>query len=224
MAYDLYKDFLGSENLNPKQGTVQELLQIGADIRRKLGNQVFLFDRYFTLILDIADTVSKETMGDGFENFRNIYFMISAALENKDIADFKDCSFYSTVKEYIELHPLPHYEKYIKRSFYAIALFDEYAKYMIEQYMEEQADRLCGLIDTVWMRERYTELCKLVGSSLMEEFSRQIHLVFEIVPMSKGFLQGALNYLIFDMTLLNEETERYVIFDMMDKIDVEEKL
>ena len=218
MAYDSYKDFLGGENPNPKQGTIRGLLQLGADIRQKLGSRAFLFDRYFTLILDVADIISKETMNDGFENFRDIYVMISAALENKDAEEFKNCSFYSTVKKYIDSHPLSYYDKGIKQAFYSIALFDEYAEYMLDQYMEEQAERLCGVIDTVWMRNRYAELCELVGKQLMEEFSQQIHLVFEIVPIAKGFLQGALNYLIFDMTLLNEETGRYIIFDTIDKI------
>lgn len=218
MAYDSYKDFLGGENPNPKQGTIRGLLKLGADIRQKLGSRTFLFDRYFTLILDVADTISKETMGDGFENFRDIYVMISAALENKDVDEFENCNFYPVVKKYIELHPLSPYDKGLKQAFYAIALFDEYAEYMLDQYMEEQADRLRGVIDIVWMRNRYAELCELVGNQLMEEFSKQIHLVFEIVPTARGFLQGALNYLIFDMTILNEETGHYIIFDIMDKI------
>lgn len=224
MMYDMYKDFLGNGNLNPKQGTIRGLLQIGADIRQKLGNRAFLFDRYFTLILDAAHSISKDTMSEGFENFRGIYKLISAALENKDIEEFKNCSFYPTVKKYIESHPLSYYSTSTKRAFYIIALFDEYVMYILDQYMEEQADRLVGAIDTVWMKERYEELCELVGISLMEEFSQQIHLVFEIVPISKCFLQGALNYLIYDMTVDDEETGRYVMLVMMDKLTAGEEV
>lgn len=187
MAYDIYKDFLGNGSQNPKQGTIRGLLQIGAEIRKKLGNRAFLFDRYFTLILDVADERSKETMTDGFENFRDIYEMISAALENKDIAEFKDNDFYPKVKKYIELHPLSYHNCGIRKAFYAVALFDDYIMHTLDNYMESQADRLLCIIDTAWMKTCYTELCGLVGTSLMEEFSRQLHLVFEIVPISKCF-------------------------------------
>ena len=97
--------------------------------------------------------------------------MISATLENKDIAEFKDNDFYPKVKKYIELHPLSYHNCGVRKAFYAVALFGEYAMHILDNYMEMQADRPRGVVDAVWMKTRYAELCGLAGTSLMEEFS-----------------------------------------------------
>lgn len=217
VMHNIHRNYLGSGNLYPKQGSIRRLLQVSADIRRKLGAQGFLFDRYLTLLLDAADAVSKEAMSDGFEDITSIYELISAAIENKDVEEFKDNSFYPRVKEYIETHPVSYYRSGTSRSFYFIALFDEYVMFLLNEYMEHQARRQHEMIDTIDMDMRYQKLCELAGDSLMTEFSQQIHLVFEIAPIAKCYLQGAFNYLIYDMTSVEEESGRYVLLTMIDK-------
>lgn len=218
VMYDIHKNYLGGGNFYPKQGSIRRLLQISADIRRKLGAQGFLFDRYLTLLLDAADAVSKEAMSDGFGDISSIYELISAAIENKDAAEYKENRFYPRVKEYIETHPVFYYSSGTIRSFYFIALFDEYVMFLLDEYMECQVSRQHEIIDTIDMDMRYQKLCELAGDSLMTEFSQQMHLVFEITPIAKCYLQGAFNYLIYDMISVEEESGRYVLLTMIDKI------
>lgn len=218
VMYDIHKNYLGGGNLYPKQGSIRRLLQIGADIRQKLGAQGFLFDRYLTLLLDAADAVSKEAMSDGFGDISSIYELISAALENKEVEEYKENRFYPRVKEYIETHPVSYYRSETRLPFYFIALFDEYVMFLLDAYMERQASWQHEIIDTIDMDKRYQKLCELAGDSLMTEFSQQMHLVFEITPIAKGYLQGAFNYLIYDMTSIEEESGRYVLLTMIDKI------
>ena len=218
VMYDMHKNYLGDGNLHPKPGSIRSLLRVCADIRRKLGTHSFLFDRYFSLVLDAAESVSKQAMEDGFEDISSIFEMISAANEKKNVDEFKENSFYPRVKEYIDTHPLSYYNSGSKRAFYFIALFDEYVMFLLDEYLDTQAQRQHAAMDPLDMDMRYKKLCELAGIPLMQEFSQQIHLLFEVTPIAKGYLQGALNHLLFCVTEIEEETGRYIMLSMIDKI------
>lgn len=184
---------------------MDEFLELAGTIRRRLGKQGYLLDKYISIILEAANvTLLYDAAERGFGASELRYLCLSV-MDGK--TDCTEHPLYGKVKEYINTHPLEYQERPTKQSLYCIALAEDFLEYAAKGYYQRQKEKQREVFDIVDLRNLYREIgAMLGGEEELERLNLRIRQRFLIVTPMAGFLQGLTGDLLYCLAYRDAET------------------
>lgn len=189
----------------------EEFFETAHLIRRQLGKQAYLLDKYlFDLLNAINETLAHDASSSGFESETDLHHLCREII-NKDEKS-KDHSFYPTVKSFIDEHPLSFQEMFTSMSFYLAHLYDDFFEYVAPSFFDECKVKMQEQIDLVYSRDLYRKICTIIGGEeQMEKLNMLIRQRFLITTAMANFAQGFTNSMLYTLTYRDVETNKPVI-------------
>jgi hypothetical protein len=189
----------------------QEFFELAVMIRRKLGKQDYLLDKYIAFILEgMNKPLLQESAESGFPAFSELRHLCLAVM--KDETGCRDHPFYEKVKAHIEADPLCYQEAHTKLNLYCIALAGDFFEYAAKEYAHKLKEMQRAVFDIVYLRDLYRRICFVMdGEEQMEKLNLLLRQRFLIVTPMAGFLQGMTNDLLEDLTERDVETGKQAV-------------
>jgi len=199
--------------------TQQEFFELAYSIRKQLGRQAYLLDRYlFDLLNAIGQTLAHDAADRGFGNAWELSSLCKEIIGREESS--KEHPFYEKAKYYIEEHPLSLQEQETKLDFYLAALADDFLAYMAPFYFENRKDVIQDELDIVCLRDLYRKNSTIIGSEeQMEKLNLLIRQRFMVTTTMASFVQGATNSLLHSLTFRDMETHKTVIQLILEEMD-----
>lgn len=206
-----YEDIFGKAETAHLNRTVDEFLELSGTIRRKLGKQGYLLDKYISTILEAASaTLLYDAVERGFRAMSELRHLSLSVIDGK--TDCADHPLYEKVKEYIDSHPLEYQERATKQSLYCIALTGDFLEHAATDYYQRQKEKQQEVFDIVDLRDLYREISAMLGGEdEMEKLNLLFRQRFLIVTPMAGFLQGLTNDLLYCLTYRDAETGKLAV-------------
>lgn len=206
-----YEAIIGKAETAYLERTLQEFFELAAAVRRKLGKQDYLLDKYISMILEGANaTLLYSAAESGFGVSSELRHLCLAVMDGK--TDCAEHPLYEKAQAYIAAHPLNYQERCTKLNLYCIALANDFLEYAAGKYYQQQNEAQRAVFDIVYLRDLYRKIGALLGS---EEPLEQLNLLlrqrFLIITPMDGFLQGLTNDLLYSLTSRDVETSRLAV-------------
>ena len=195
---------------------LHEFFELAATIRRRLGKQGYLLDRYLSCVLETANvTLLFSSAEEGFQTFSDLRNMCLEIMDGK--TDNKEHPLYEKVKEHIEAHPLARQERYTKLSVYCAMLAGDFLEYAAERFAREQRKEAPPTLDMACLRDLYRQISTIIGG---EEQLERLNLLIRqrflpVTPMA-GFLQGMTDDLLHDLVYRDAESSKQIFQLVLD--------
>ena len=124
---------------------------------------------------------------------------------------------YSEIKESVEKYRKIYQERETVRALAMITVFPEYRKIAVNEYLQEAAADIGGVIDIIKQHEYFDNISTIVGEREMERFNLAIKCRFMIVPALSIYLQGMMNDYLYCFLHRDRETSRLVFQLLLDE-------
>ena len=189
---------------------LREFFELAATIRRRLGKQGYLLDKYISCVLEGANTTLLQVSADsGFRSASGLRLLIRSVMDGKP--DYADHPLYEKAKEHIETHPLTYQERQTTLDIYCIALAGDYLEYAAQNFAKEQRRVIQAVFDIIYLRDLYRKISTVIGGEeQLERLNLLIRQRFLIVTPMAGFLQGLTNDLLYSFICRDAETNRQI--------------
>lgn len=205
-----YEDIFGKAETAHLNRTMDEFLELAGTIRRRLGKQGYLLDKYFSIILEAANVTllyDAAERGFGASELRHLCLSV---MDGR--ADCVEHPLYRKVKEYIDSHPLEYQERPTKQSLYCIALAGDFLEHAAKEYYRRQKEKQREVFDIIDLRDLYREICAILGGEEeLERLNLLLRQRFLIVTPMAGFLQGLTGDLLYCLTYRDAETGKLIV-------------
>ena len=211
-----YEGIIGKAETAHLDRALREFFELAAAIRRGLGKQGYLLDKYVSCVLEAANaTLLFSSADDGFQTFSDLRNLCLEIMDGK--TDNKGHSLYEKIKEHIGAHPLAHQERYTKLSVYCVALAGDFLEYAAERFALEQRKEAPPTFDMAYLRDLYRQISTIIGGEeQLERLNLLIRQRFMLVTPMAGFLQGMADDLLHDLVYRDAESSRQVFQLLMD--------
>lgn len=206
-----YEGIIGKAETAHLGRTLQECFELAAAVRRKLGKQDYLLDKYISMILEgVNATLLYSAAESGFSASSELRHLCLAVMDRK--TDCTEHPMYEKAQAYIAAHPLEYQERCTKLNLYCIALASDFLEYAADKYDQQQKEVQRAVFDIVYLRDLYRKIGALLGSEEpLEQLNLLLHQRFMLVTPMVAFLQGLTNDLLYALTSRDVETNRLAV-------------
>ena len=203
-----------AENLNR---TLWEFLELAGAIRRELGKQAYLLDKYISCVLEGASVTPLCTAAErGFHVSSELRGLCHAVMGGK--SDYKEHPMYERVKEHIKTNPLGYQESTTRQDIYYATLTGDFLEYAAEKFAREQYKVVGAAFDIIYLRNLYREISTIIGGEeQMERLNMLLRHRFLFVTPMAGFMQGLTNSLLYSLIARDAETSKLVFQLMLEQ-------
>jgi hypothetical protein len=209
-------DFIGDVSVKNIRCSFDELLVEARDIRKRLGSQAYLLDKYLTYLMESANnSLAYESGSEGFDGVCNLRMLCIDIIrrEKRNI----DHPFYEQAKTFIEAHPLDCLEVQTKESLYIAMLSEDYFEAAATKFFEEQKNSLARVLDIIDFQHLHKNICELLGGEdAMKNIDRMFRQCFLLTTPMACYLQGMANGLLYELTSRDRETSQLVFQLLLD--------
>lgn len=208
---------LGGVSVNSLNQSLKEFLRQATEIRRRLGKQGYLLDKYLSYLFEATNGIlAYEAASEGFETESTLSGLCSEIL--KGDAKSNDHPFYKQVKTFIDAHPLKYQESFTKLSIYDVMLSSSYLESVYEQYYADLVADIRAFLDIVDLNSLYNKICEALGCEKeMEHLNLLFCERFLTAKATDIFLQGMTNQLLYSLTYRDRETSKQVFQLLLDE-------
>lgn len=202
---------LGKVEYSHLKRTKGEFFETAHSIRRQLGKQAYLLDKYlFDLLNAITETLAHDASSSGFESDIDLYHLCEEIINKNEKS--KDHSFYPTEKSFIDEHPLSFQEMITSMNFYLAQLYDDFLEYIAPLFFDECKLIMRRQIDLVYSRDLYRQINTIIGGEeQMEKLNMLIRQRFMITTAMAKFAQSMTNSMLYALTYRDVETNKPII-------------
>ena len=195
---------------------MREFFELAATIRRRLGKQGYLLDKYISSVLDAANATLLHVSADsGLQSGAELRQLILTVMDGK--RDYANHPMYERAKEHIEAHPLAYQERQTVLDAYCVALAGDYLEHATQSFAKEQRKAMQPAFDIVCLRDLYRKISATIGGEeQLERLNLLIRQRFLIVTPMAGFLQGLTNDLLYSLVCRDAETSKQVFQLVLD--------
>ena len=207
-------DFLKDIPLDSVLKADEEFFSVMKSIRERLGDKKYWLDNYVEKILEaINNRHASECGEEGYEASCDLRCLCTRILGGEEA----EHPLYSEIKESVEKYRKIYQERETVRALAMITVFPEYIKIAVNEYLQEAADDLGGVIDIIKQHEYFDNIFAIVGEREMERFNLAIKCRFMIAPVLSIYLQGMMNDYRYCFLHRDRETSRLVFQLLLDK-------
>lgn len=212
-------ELIGDLKPEDMRRSFEELLTQAKSIRRRLGEQKDLLNRYLSCLLEsarnsFADVASEE----GVETAETLGFICTDIVLEK--GKHRKHTFYPHAKSYIESHPIDREDAYTKSALYTIALTHDYLEAEANRFLHRQEQKLESTLARVDLNGLYRQICDIIGDEAgMKNLDRLFRERFLIITSLEGFLQGMAGDLMSELTYKDRESSKQVFQLLLDDSD-----
>ena len=195
------------------------LFRLAKQIRLRLGKQGYLLDCYLSYIFEgLNNTLIHEAADDGFQTGGELPSLLASVLDGTEPK--KTRPFYQRMQEIYEQQKnvLTFQERHTNLTILLFSLADEMMADATSRYVVEQANKLNGIVEEVYLQDLFERISHQVGEAMMEELNTKIRQRFLIAPLAAVFAQGVTNELLFQLTDRDRETSRQMFQLLLDNL------
>ena len=207
-------DFLKDIPLDAVLKADEEFFSVMKSIRERLGDKKYWLDNYVERILEAINyRQASECSEDGFKANCDLRHLCIEILNG----DESEHLLYFEIKEAMEKYRNIYQEYETVRSLTMITVFSEYMKIAVNGYLQETAENLGNVIDSIKLKEYFDNISAIVGEREMERFNLAIKCRFMIAPVLSIYLQGMMNDYLYCFLYRDRETSRLVFQLLLDE-------
>ena len=205
-----YESLFGKAETAHFDRTLREFFEFAATIRRKLGKQGYLLDKYLSHVFDAVNSIGIRDSADaGLDSASELRRLCGDVLDNKT-----DCSghpLYGTVKAFAESHPVSFQEDESRLDYYCTHLIGEFTAYVAECFSLDKRNALSRTADIVTIRDLYRKISAIIGGEeQLERLNLLIRQRFLIVTPMAAFVQGLTTDLLLNLTYRDPESDKQI--------------
>ncbi len=213
--FEKRNNILGHFDPECTKNSVQNLIKLASDIRKKLGKQGYLIDSYLSLILQAANnTLAYEAAYEGFEMASQLRRLCYDVMDNNEAK--KEHPFYSFVKQSYDEKTYTYQERFTTMYHYYIPLADNFMEYATQIFIKEQYEKLNVFLDDVKLQQLHKKITQLIRDDSMENLNQILKQRFFIAPVVMCFMQGLTDDLLYCLNYRDRETSKQIFQLLMD--------
>jgi len=207
-------DFHGKLNVDSLADSLDDAFALAAEIRRALGPNGHYLEKYLSRFLRGIQICADSLNQGGVNALTELRSLIVCAMNG----EIDKSPFYSTVRNYIDTHPLAFQEWETQRAFYTAALFRDYLQYKAKEYRERLEEQLETIRTSTFSRQR-KKIDDSIGPDAMKDLDLLLYKAFmPILPAAFLFQEMSVS-LLFDLAHKDTETNRLMVELWLDAID-----
>lgn len=213
------ENFFGSVENEATNDTLLSLFQLAKEIQTRLGKQSYLLDCYLSVFLDaLSNLVSYKTAEEGLAKNNELQLFFCDLFKGTDQKE--SSPIYKKAKELFhnQAQKLPYQEQDTKICLLMILIADDMMLYSVADFMKEQAEKFCKMVDEIRMEKLYQQISYIVGEAVMEQFNLKLKQRFLIAPVIRVFAQGINNDLIDILNMRDDETSKQMFQLFLDNL------
>lgn len=215
--FEKRNNILGYFDMECPKDSVQNLIELASDIRKKLGKQGYLIDNYLSIVLQTANnTLAYEAACEGSEKASELRRICFDVIDGKEAQ--KEHPFYSSVKQSYDEQTYTYQERVTTMYLYYIPLADIFMKYVTQLFIKEQNEKLDIFLDDIKLSQLYEKITQLIGKEIMKNLNQIIKQRFFIAPVVACFMQGLTNDLLYSLNYRDRETSKQIFQLLMDAL------
>jgi hypothetical protein len=214
--FEKERDFIGDISMENMRHAYDEFLAQAREIRKRLGKQAYLFDKYLEYLMESTNsTLAYEASTDGFDKALKLREICMDVVLKKE--KNTNHPFFWNAKAFIEAHPLDCMENQTKVALYVAMLSNDFLEFEAKTYCEEQKSELSEVLDIIDLRNLFEKICGLLWSEdEMHNINRLFCQRFQVITPMAGYLQGLANNLLDELTYRDRETSKFVFQLLLD--------
>lgn len=193
----------------------KEMLSIGKEIRKRLGEDGYMLDNYLAMLLgSINGNTIQHATEDGEEVFTAAYHLCGQIHDEKDMTndEIRKKRFYPQLKKYMDYYAAKHKSRYTVTALVCIATAPDILKKAYADALVTYSSR--SWLDCVRLKELYIKISEYAGVKLMERITELIRLRLLISPALNAYMQAATNRYI-DALLQRDEVSSKQLFQLI---------
>jgi hypothetical protein len=218
LGFEKEEDFIGDVSIKNVRCSIEELFVRASNIRKQLGKQAYLLDRYLSYLMESANkTLAYESSSEGFDRFSELRGMCRDIIRGEKTNT--DRPFFEQAEDFIGTNPLGCLEVQTKISLYAAMLSGYYLESMATKFYRGQQSGLMDVLDIIDFRQLYSKICELLGSE--EEMKHIVQLFrkcFLLATPMACYLQGMANGLLYEFTIRDRESSKLMFQLLLDRL------
>jgi len=205
-----YEGIFGKTETAHLDRALREFLELAAVIRRRLGKQGYLLDRYLSCILSAVNSVGIRDAADaGLDSASELRQLCGDVLDGK--TDCREHPLYETVKTFIQSHTVSFQEDESRLDYYCVCLIGEFTSYITGRFSLGKRNILSRTSDIVTIRDLYRKISAIIGGEeQLERLNLLIRQRFLIVTPMAAFLQGLTTDLLLNLTYRDPESDKQI--------------
>jgi len=209
-------DFIGDLSVKDMRCSMEGLFAEARNIRRQLGKQAYLLDKYLTYLMESVNrTLAYESGTEGFDNFSELRGICRDIIRGEKRNT--DRFLYEQAEDFIGTNPIGCLEVQTKVSLYTAMLSGYYLEVMATIFNREQKSGLAEVLDIIDFRQLYGRICELLGSEEeMKHIDRLFRQSFLLTTPMACYLQGMANSLLYDLISRDRESSKLVFQLLLD--------
>lgn len=209
--FSRYEGILGNAQTVQACDQLEEFLKLAKSIRGQLGKYAYLLDQYLLQLMDaINSTLAQDASGDGMLNDGRFAALCGRVQQGRTADEGNPLC--QTVKDYIDMNPLPYLEDSTKIGLYRLSLYKDFLESEVEAYKQKAIVAYRDEVDIVEIRKMYSQICELIdGENAMERLNLLFRQCFLVVNAMDCFRQGMNNGLLYTLTERDMETNKALL-------------
>lgn len=218
LNFEKEKDFIGDVSVSNMRCSTEEFFVAVRNIRRQLGKQAYLLDKYLLYLMEAENrTLAYEPGVEGFDRFSELREMCGDIIrgEKKNTGHL----FYKLAEDFIGTNPLSCMEIQTKIALYTVMLSGYYLEFMATEFYRSQQSGLSDVLDMTDFRQLHGRICELLGGDEdMGHIDRLFRRCFLAVTPMACYLQGMANGLLYELTMRDSESSKLVFQLLLDRM------
>lgn len=218
MGFEKEDDFIGDVSVKDVRCSIEELFVRAGNIRKQLGEQAYLLDRYLSYLMESANkTLAYDSSSEGFDRFSELRGMCRDIIRREKTNT--DRPFFGPAEDFIETNPIGCMEVQTKVSLYTAMLSGYYLEFMAEKFYRSQRSGLADVLDIIDFRQLYSKICELLcGDEEMKHIDRLFWKCFLLATPMACYLQGMANGLLYEFTTRDRESSKLMFQLLLDRM------
>lgn len=211
-----YEAIFGKAETAHLDRALREFFELAATIRRRLGKQGYLFDKYLLHVLDAVNSIGiRDSADTGLDSASELRQLCADVIDGK--TDRHEHPLYETIKTFVESHPVSFQEDESRINYYCANLISEFIQYAAERFALDKRNLLSKTVDIVTLRDLYRKISAIIGGEeQMERLNLLIRQRFLIVTPMVAFLQGLNTDLLLNLTYRDPESSKQLFQLVLD--------
>jgi hypothetical protein len=217
LGFEKEDDFIGDESVKDVRCSIEELFVRASNIRKRLGKQSYLLDRYLSYLMESANkTLAYDSSSEGFDRFSELRGMCRDIIRREKTNT--DRPFFEQAEDFIETNPFGCLEVQTKVSLYTAMLSGYYLEFMAEKFYRSQRSNLADVLDIIDFHQLYGRICELLGTEEeMKHINRLFRKCFLLATPMACYLQGMVNGLLYELTTRDRESSKLMFQLLLDR-------